>query len=235
MTNVQSPERGVAIIVVLLAMALLGALGATLVLATSSEALIAGNYRGTQESAYAAQAAVECALDDLLTIADWNLVLGGTVRSSFVDGVPAGTRTLPDGSSIDLAQILNRANCQKVSACSAADLIAVSPERPWGANNPRWQLFAYGRLAALGPPGSIHSAFYIVAMVGDDPSETDGDPLHDGTVPATNPGSGVVSLRGEAFGPRHAHQVIETTIARIDASDFNHDLGLRMLSWRRVL
>jgi hypothetical protein len=71
-------------------------------------------------------------------------------------------------------------------------------------------------------------------MVGDDPSETDGDPLHDGASPGTNPGSGVISIRGEAFGPRRSHEVVEMTVAKRDPADFNSNLGLRLLSWRRV-
>ena len=52
-----------------------------------------------------------------------------------------------------------------------------------------------------------------MVLVGDDPSETDGDPLTDG-IGGTNPGSGVVALRAEAFGPHGTHRIIEATVAR---------------------
>src|SRR6185295_7455772 len=59
----------------------------------------------------------------------------------------------------------------------------------------------------------IDSAFYVVLMVADDPSEDDGLPLQDGLLEG-NPGQGVIALRAEAFGPRGAHKTIEATISR---------------------
>jgi hypothetical protein len=63
------------------------------------------------------------------------------------------------------------------------------------------------------PAGTVNSPIYVAVMVGDDPSETDGNPLMDGNDGA-NPGSGVLSLRAEAFGPHGTHRVIEATVAR---------------------
>ncbi len=143
-------------------------------------------------------------------------MLDGTATSAFIDGAP-GDRALADGSTLNLNQVLAYANCQKTS-CSSADYIEVTNERPWGANNPRWQLFAYGPLDDMIPTSSINSPFYVVVMVGDDASENDGDPLKDGFV-ATNPGSGVMALRAEVFGPRGVHKTIELTIARTDTTE----------------
>src|SRR5204863_4532134 len=110
-------------------------------------------------------------------------------------------------------------------------------ERPWGPNNPRWQLFAYAKLNDMTPTGTINSPFYVTVMVGDDPSENDNDPLHDGT-PA-NPGAGVLALRAEAWGPRGSRKAIELTVARAGASlgDGSPPVpgqGLRVLSWREI-
>ena len=67
-------------------------------------------------------------------------------------------------------------------------------------------------------------------MVGDDPSENDGDPLQDGS-DEDNPGAGVLALRAEAFGPGGAHRVIEATVARPDESGGGiAPAGVRMLS-----
>jgi hypothetical protein len=104
---------------------------------------------------------------------------------------------------------------------------AVTIERPWGANNPRWQPYAYGPLDALLAPGAISSQYYIFVMVADDQAESDGNPLLDGSDPA-NPGSGVALLRGEAFGPKGARHGFEATIARGTAA-------VRVLSWRNLL
>jgi hypothetical protein len=211
-------EDGVALVIAMMAMLLMMALGVALVLTTSSETIIAGNYRNSSEALYAADAALERAMDDLLTVPDWNSLLDGSVQSAFIDGAPGGTRTLPDGSTIDLTQVLTMANCEKVTTCSATDMDAITTERPWGPNNPRWQLYAYSRMSDLMPPEVVDSAFYVIVMVGDDPSENDRNPLKDG-VSQTNPGTGVMAMRAEAFGPRGARKVIELTVARSDTTE----------------
>jgi len=220
-------ERGIAMIIALMAMTLMVALGAALMLTTTTESKIVNNYRANSESLYAADAGLERALDDLLTVPDWNNLLNGTAKSALVDGAPSGVRVLADGEQLNLNEILNMANCQKVSACSSADMQAVTAERPWYLNNPQWQLFAYGKINDILPQG-INSPYYVVVMIGDDPSESDNDPLHDGVAPCPappapqagcNPGSGVLAMRAEAFGPRGNHKVLELTIARTNTTE----------------
>jgi Tfp pilus assembly protein PilX len=219
-------ENGVALIIAMMAMLLMMALGAALVMTTSSETLIANNYRKSSEAFYAADAVLERALDDLLKLADWDPVLNGSAQSTFVDGLPLNVvRTLQDGSTIKLDEVLNRANCHKTSACTSADMDAISSERPWGGNNPRWQAYAHGHLHSLLTSASaIDSPYYVVLLAGDDPSENDGDPARDGASDA-NPGSGVIALRAEAFGPGGAYKLIEATVGRTEA-------GVCLLSWR---
>ncbi len=220
-------EDGIAMMVAMMAMLLMTALGVALVLTTQSETIIASNYRNSGEALYAADAVVERAIDDLLTVPDWNQLLNGTVQSAFIDGPPSGPRTLPDGSKIDLTQVLNMANCGKLTACTAADQTGNSTgDRPWAGNNTVWQLYAYGKLSDLLPTNTIDSSYYVLAMVGDDPSENDGNPLLDGVVPCAlgqttgcNPGSGVLAVRAEAFGPHGARKVIELTVARSDTTN----------------
>ena len=169
---------------------------------------------------------MERALDDLAAVGDWNAVLNGTVRSTFVDGAPGGMRVLADGSTIDLGQVLNMADCDKIQPCADADMDAVTAQRAWGPNNPRWQLYAYGRLKDLLPNESIDSPYYVSVLVGDDPSETDAQPLEDGHTA----GAGILVLRAESFGPRGFHMSVEMTVARPAAGQ----PGLRVLSWREV-
>ena len=240
-------EDGVAIVIAMMAMLLMTALGVAVVLTTSSEIVITNNYRNSSEALYAADAVLERAMDDLLTVADWNTLLTGGVQSAFVDGPPSGERTLPDGSKIDLTEALNMADCGKVAACSASDLTGnATGDRPWNANNPVWRLYAYGPLEDMMPTGTINSPFYVLLMVADDPSEDDGNPLQDGTL-AGNRGRGVLALRAEAFGPGGAHKTIEATVSRTDTTElergyndpagFDNGLGnagLRILSWREV-
>jgi hypothetical protein len=227
-------EHGIALLVAMMAMLLMMALGAAVVLTTSSEAIIAATFRNSREGVYAAEAVLERALDDLLTTPGWNPVLDGSLRSTFVDGAPRGSRPLADGSAIDLGQAINLANCRKITACTTTDMDAVTMDRPWGPNNPRWQLYAYGRLSEMLPVGAINSPYYVMVMVGDDPSENDDNPLQDGVSPG-NPGSGVLAMRAEAFGPAGAHTVIEVTVARIAAAGLESGpAGVRIVSWREL-
>ena len=241
-------DRGAALIVALMAMLLMMALGTALILTTSTESKISRNFKTGSEALYAADAVLERAVDDLRTIFDWSAMLSGAAQSAFVDGAPAGTRALADGRRIDLGEILNLANCQKAAACSGPDMDDVTAERPWGRNNPRWQPFAWGHLNDIAPAGTVNSPFYVVVMVADDPSENDGDPLRDGLAPcapgqvtACNPGTGVLALRAEAFGPFGAHKILELTMSRTDLTgseaDYNDgsgQVGVRILSWREV-
>lgn len=222
-------NRGAALVIVLMSLVLMMALGAGLVLITSTETMIAANFRTGNEAFYAADAALHYTVGELSNDADWTAVLDGTTRSVFTDGSPSGTRNLADGSTIDLTQIANQANCQRSTTCNASDVTATTSERPWGANNPRWTVYAYGRLSDAAGAVAVDSPFYIVAFVGDDGTENDGDPLRDGA-DAANPGRGVIRVRAEAFGPRNAHKIIEATIARIDTATV--ELGaVRMLAW----
>jgi hypothetical protein len=220
-----------------MAMTMMIALGTALILTTTTESKIARNFRTASEATYAADAMLERALGDLVALADWNTLLSGSARSSFVDGPPSGRRTLADGTAIDLGEVVNVANCEKTSACADDDVNRVTDQRPWGLNNPRWQPFVWGPLNKLTPGGSVSSPFYGIVMLADDPSECDNNPLVDGGDPvppcgtalAVNPGAGVLSLRAEAFGPFGTHKIIEATVTRTEGA-----AGVRMLSWREV-
>ena len=232
----RNTERGAALIVALMAMLLMMALGTALILTTSTESKISRNFKTGAEALYAADAGLERAVDDLRTIPDWSAALSGAAQSSFTDGAPAGRRALADGRPIDLGEIVNLANCHKTAACSSSDLEDVTAARPWGPNNPVWQPFAWGRLADIATAGAVNSVFYLMVMVADDPSENDGDPLRDGVtgcapdqVTACNPGTGVLALRAEAFGPFGAHKILELTISRAGLTG-----SVRIVSWREV-
>jgi hypothetical protein len=250
-TRLVGVERGVALIAALMAVLLLSALGSALALAAAGEPVIAASFRAGHEALYAAEAAVERAMVDLADAPDWTPLLAGSVRSGFVDGAPHGERPLGSSGTVDLSASAHLANCSKSSPCTAAELEALSDERPWGRNNPVWTLFAYGPLERLAPGGGTRPAIYLTVLVGDDPTETDADPSVDGGQAADgrpeNRGGGMVLLRGEAFGPFGIHRVVEATVAR--AAGPGEGAGsepeaerlegvpataLRVLSWRAV-
>ena len=155
----------------------------------NTELRAAANYAASREAMYAADGALQIAARELLAVGDWNALLSSGALSGFVDGAPSGVRQLGDGSTVDLAQATSLANGEP---------------RPWGANNPVWRVFAFGW---LGP------RTYVIAWVGDDFAENDGDPLTDGGGTA-NPGAGILAVRAEAFGVGGAHKVLEATVRR---------------------
>ena len=72
-------------------------------------------------------------------------------------------------------------------------------DRPWGRNNPRWTVYASGRLARLLGEAAPVTRAYVVVWVADDPSENDAQPLRDGQPPLVvnaanpvNPGQGAL-------------------------------------------
>jgi hypothetical protein len=214
------------LVATLLVMLLMSAIGAAFALVTSSELTIAANFRDGQETLYAANAALERALVDLAAVPDWTQVLDGTVTGTMVDGPPTGTRRLPDGSTLRLPQVASLAGCGRVTPCTNAQWDAIVEDRPWGVNNPRWQLYGYGPLRNVGPPSAVDSPCYVTVLVGDDASETDGNPARDSG--PSSPGGGIVMLRAQAFGPRGARRTVQATVERAGVG------RVRALAWHEV-
>lgn len=211
-------QRGMALVLTIMTMLLMSVLGAALVLTTSADAMIAANAGAASDAFYAAEAAFERTLAELRRAPDFTAVLTGAFRSAFVDDPAAGPRTLGDRTTIDLREIVNLANCTKRRGCTDADMDASIRDRPWGTRNPRWRLFASGPLIGTSSSALALESAYVVIMVADDPSESDGDPWQDGTRTTiqVNPGAGVLLVRAEAFGRRGAHRIVEGTVVRRD-------------------
>jgi hypothetical protein len=233
-------EDGIALIVAMMALVLLSALGAGLILLSSSETIIAAHFRESVMARYAADATMAAAIDEIAAVDDWVAPIAGLTRSAFVDGAAAGLRTLADGSIIDLAQVTNLANCQKPTACADADLDAVTQDRPWGANNPRWQLYGFGQLRnLLQGETAIDSPYYVVWLVADDPSGTHRLPAPDDSAGPRWEG---IALRAEAFGSHGAYKAIEVVAGRTvetadDENDYNpvaERSAMKILSWREM-
>jgi hypothetical protein len=218
-------DRGATLVIALIAMFLLTTLGAALVLNSSAELAIAGNFRTSEEALYAADGAAERAMSDLQHSSDWDSVLNGASPSTFMDGSPGGIRGVAAGATVDLTSATNIANCGHPAACTLLEMTASTADRPWGLNNPFWRLYAYGPAASLVPGGNGRSSFYVVVWVADDQSETDDDPTRDGGDIQTNPGTGIIGLRAEAFGPQGAHKTLHLTLERRNGR-------IHIVSWR---
>jgi hypothetical protein len=218
-------DRGIALIVAMLIMMLLSALGLSLTMVTMTETRVAHSYSSSSESFYAADAALELAINELAQQADWNRVLDGSVSSSFVDPAMA-SRPWPGGQGRTSAEATALVTCARTS-CSTTDMDARTAGRPWGPNNPRWRLFAYGPLSAMSRSGAIDSREHVAVWVGDDPQENDDDPAVDGDVSrGPNPGRGVLMLLVHAYGISTVRGV-EATVARPGS-------GVRVISWREI-
>lgn len=225
-------ESGVALIIVLLTMALLVAIASGLILSSTLTRLTAANHDETVLLANASETALELAARDLGMAHDWDALLAGTQTSALVDG-PPGRRVVAPGLAIDLVQLTHRLTCGRDAPCSDAQVRAASLERPWGDNNPRWQLFVHQPLTVrplpLAPP-----PVYVVVWLGDDATETDGDPLVDGTG-AGQEGRYIVRARAESFGPRGGRHAIDAELARVCRAEGEAEWcapGIRVQSWR---
>ena len=135
-------NRGVALVLVMMAVALLSALGLSLSLLANIEMRIAGNYSNGHEAMSAAETGLELTAQELLTIADWSAVASGAVRSTFIDGPPSGSRSLADGTSISLTGLTT------------------------ALGDSSWQLFAHGASSVWNLPASA----YVVVWAKSGPS-----------------------------------------------------------------
>ena len=193
-------EKGISLIVALMASMLLTALGMTVVLVSNTETMISGNYRSTGEALYAADAGVERAVQDLLLVPDWNRVWTEGLRSSFSDANNCtGNVTIGGFGTINLTSATTHLQAE------------TDAEGVWGANNPRWSPYACGWLRDVLPTGTVDSSMYVAVWAADDPSETDGDPLRDI--------NGVITLRAEAYAGGGTRKVVEVTVARTSTTE----------------
>jgi hypothetical protein len=227
-------QRGVALIMAILVTTFLSALGLGLVMAVFMDRLATGNMSGSVAMLYAADAGIELAARDLANVADWNTALAGGALATFTDGAPGGVRALPGGGEVDLSVATNLLNCGRSANCTAAEMNANSRERPWGINNPRWQLFAFGQMAEFSE-FARPAPCYLAVWIADDGRERDGEPLADEPEDDA-PGHGIVRVRAEAFGFAGGRRVVEAELARVCPAGAAAGCrpGIRVQSWQEL-
>jgi type II secretory pathway pseudopilin PulG len=230
-----SSQRGIALIVTLLAISMFSALGLALALSSAVDRMAAANQEDANALLNAADAALELAAHDLGDVADWNTILAGTTRSTFVDGSPGGSRSVSEDTVIDITGLTNDLTCGRAAGCTDVNRMASTADRPWGANNPWWRPFLYGRLTATVTPRRL-AAPYIIVWLGDDGGEVDGDVVIDGGGPAEE-GRYIVRARAVAFGSGHGYRALEAELARVCDTSAAGEVclpGIRVQSWRVV-
>ena len=218
-------ERGMALVLVLLCSMLFLALGGALVTVVSSEATISATFRDGAVALAAADAAIVRVIADLATMPNLDAALSGVATSTFIDGAAGAPRRLPDGTVIDLRTAANIECCGE-AVCMDAQMDAVTADRPWGMNNPRWQTFGSGWLRDIAPLVADPPHVYVVVWIGDDPLETDGDPLRD-EQDVRAPGHQAVLLRAVAYAAHSVRRKIEVVARRDDGV-------VRVTSWRET-
>ena len=215
-----------ALLVVLLAVTLIGALGTALILNATSETMIAGNFLAGREAGYAADAVLDFALAELSETADWGAVLGGTARSELADGSPAGVRQLP-GIRVNLTHIVNLANCAVRTGCTDVPSAPVHGPGSARSDGPRWTPYLYTRLAALTSGHAAAACCYVVALVAEGQAEHDSNRSgagFEGSLPERD----ILRVRGEGFAAHGAHAVRLATLSRRGGRP-------HVLSWRTGL
>lgn len=228
-----SAQRGIALILVILVTSFLSAIGLGLALIVLMDRLATGNLRGSVAMLYAADAAIELTARDLAHLPDWNLALSGTVRSLFSDGEAIGVHRIPGGGEVDLTAATNQLNCGRDSDCTVDQMQSTTRERPWGANNARWQLYAYGPLGNI-VQFARPTPCYLAVWLADDGREEDADPLTDAG--EDSPGHGVLRVRAEAYGPQGTRRAIEAELVRgcLVGEGPGCAMGIRVQSWREL-
>lgn len=206
--------RGIALVVVLIALAVFSALGLGLVLTTTAERFAGANYEDRVHAANAADAGLELTMRELAAVGDWDAVLSGKTTSRFITG------TAP----VDLVALTNQRTCGRTDSCTDATRGATTAERPWGANNAAWQIFLRAPVSTLVNLPAVSADMYVVVWIGDDAREADGNPFVDGGGP-DGEGRNVVRARAEVFTPRGTGHAVEADLIRQPA-------GIRVQSWR---
>lgn len=184
-------ERGAAVLLVMLVVLVLAGLAFAAVSLADLEGAASANDARTLGVAYAADAALERAIHDLDGIGNWTDALTGAGSSPLRDSDPRPRA--PWGETLDVAAMT--AEVQRDSDVG------------FGADQTRWRVFLSGPLAAMLPDAPPDVLPYIVAWVGDDEGDGDGNALVD-----TNQ---VVRVRVRASGPRNVRVDREAVVERM--------------------
>ena len=196
-------QRGAALVLALICLAALGAGVGVLVPLAVTERVLSTAAREAAECRYAAEAAVVRAMTELRLRPSWDDALSGAEPSAVADTT---RRPTVGGSRI-------------------IDLEATGSALPdwepgaWGADEPAWQLFAWGPAPAFAD--GVTAPVYVAVWAADDERDGDGDPQRD-----TN---GTVHLRADAFGAVRGRRAVAISISRRQPAP----APLRILDWRR--
>ena len=119
-------DRGIALLITLLAISLFSALGLALSLSSAVDRMAAANHEQAVHLLNMADAALELSARDLGALPDWNAVLDGRALSSLVDGTPDGIRRPFPDTVIDLTGLTNDLTCGRAAGCTEVSRMATT-------------------------------------------------------------------------------------------------------------
>ena len=191
-------DDGAAVIIALLTTMLLAGVGAMLITIATTETLISGALRHSEEAAYAAESAFDRALHDLDAIPDWSAVLlppPANLKSSLSDGQE--TARAPDGRTLNLQQLTTSRQASSLQSSGPA---------VFGPDATVWRLFAHAQFSTILPPGTVAPTAYLAVWLGDDGWDGDGEVSADS--------NSRLLVHAEAFGAHGSHRIVSGVIER---------------------
>ena len=208
-------DKGGGILLVMLLGGLVSAIGLGLAGLSATERALAGNYQVGTQLLYAAEAMASRLVDDLSDQTAWPAALARTSSSSFRDG--GNYPVTPWGEVLDLA--------------AATSALQANAPIPNGASV--WRLYASGTLAVLSESSSVPGE-YLVAWVGDDHADEDGDPAADS--------NNFIVVRAEARAMTGLKRAVQVVLQYVPAPPAGEPSsagppvvpGVRVVSWREV-
>lgn len=203
-----SGETGIALLHVVLLMTMLTAVTGGAAMLARIEVFVSRHHRTEREAAYAAQAMLAVAFQDLDRVAQWTDVLSGSQFATFADGAVGTPRQIPGGGTVRVC-------------CGAGTLT----ERVQAESGLGWRPYGWQSLGGLlGLPDAAR--YYVVAWIVDDGDDGDGDPAIDN--------NGRILVRAEAVTPLGVRKALEAIVQRAppDAVSGVYSPGLQMLTWR---
>jgi hypothetical protein len=203
-------EAGIALLHVVILMTMVMAVAGGAAVLARMEVLVSRYHRDEREAAYAAQAILAVAIQDLDRAPSWSDVLAGGRQATFADGPASAPRQIPGGGTI-------------VVCCGPGTLT----DRVQAESGLPWRPFAWHSLAGLlALPRA--APYYLIAWVVDDPGDDDGDAAADS--------NGRIIVRAEAVTPLGVRRGVEATLQRAppDPADGTVAPGLQMLTWRVI-
>jgi hypothetical protein len=194
------------LVVVLIVTTIVAGMAAMMLALTDVDVAGASSARDGAEAFYAADAALEMAIDELAALPSWTPALTGSSSARWTGG--GSTVQTPLGVQLDLPRATSTVQAESDAAASL------------GANNPVWRLFGHAPVSALFADSGPLADIYVVVWVADDRADTDRDPSTDA--------NDSIQLRAEAHGRRHSRRIVESVISR-EAPGV-----VRQRSWKEV-